>query len=69
MPKWIIPTTNGNGRVVITAEPGEPVDMAIERLYTDERTQFDQTAVDDLRAKLGFALGISVSEPTTGPAS
>lgn len=69
MPKWIIPTSNGNGRAVITAEPGQPVDLAIERLYADERTQFDQAAVDDLCRKLAFALGIAVSEPPDGPSS
>lgn len=63
MTRWIIPTTNGNGRIVITAEPGKPVDVAMERLYSDEPTQFAAGAVDDLCRKLGFAVGIATSEP------
>lgn len=61
--RWTVQTSNGNGEVVITADPGRPVDLAINRLYTDEPTQLDADTVEDLRRKLGLAVGVANTTP------
>lgn len=69
MPQWIIPTTNGNGRLVIQVERGEPANLSIERMYTDEPSSFDALALEDLRRKLGLAAGVSNDPSAAGDPS
>ncbi|HET9889631.1 MAG TPA: hypothetical protein VFQ42_03945 [Mycobacterium sp.] len=57
--RWTVPTSNGNGEAVIEVEPGRPINLSYECPYSDEPTEFDPDAVEDLRAKLGFAVGVS----------